>query len=324
MIKLRCAFWTVTSFLCAAALAACSGGGAGAPSIAPINGNQAPPPPPSGGTAPYTYTIGPGHVQKVLTAGETTAIKTNSPFDLTNAGGPVLKTVVSHDVDINCAATCWGTTGRGTAASFLRNLSTSNFIHIVDQYTGSTANGRYTVAADTSVKKTLPNPLMVSDLVTLVHDAAIAAKSTGYGNELHLFLPKGQDVCLSSTSCYSPDNPSTFAFCAFHNSVTFSDIGHVIFSVEPYQFVEATPSAAGCYLPGNAPNGVIDATSSTLSHELVESITDPDGDAWFNQLFGIEIGDECFTFRNLVQITATYYDIQSEYSNAAHACVNGV
>jgi hypothetical protein len=34
-----------------------------------------------------------------------------------------------------------------------------------------------------------------------------------------------------------------------------------------------------------------------LSHELVETITDPDGDAWYNtlnfSLFNQEIGDEC-------------------------------
>lgn len=315
MNRLRYAFWPVAVFLFAASLSACSGGGAGTPSVVPSNGNQ--PPPPGGGTTPYTSILGATHYQKVITS-QAPALASNSPLDLTFFGGPVLKTVVSHDININCTASCWGTAGRGTAGSFLRNLATSGFIHIVDQYTGTTSSGRYTVASDTNLAKTLPHTLMLSDLAPLIHDAAVAAKSAGYGNEEHLFFPKGQDVCIDSNTCYSPDNPPTFIFCAFHGSADFSDVGHVIFSVEPYQFVP------GCFVPGTTPSGVIDATSSTLSHELIESITDPDGNAWFNTVFGFEIGDECLGFRHLTQITATFYDIQSEYSNATHACVSGV
>jgi hypothetical protein len=73
------------------------------------------------------------------------------------------------------------------------------------------------------------------------------------------------------------------------------------------------------------PHGVIDATSSTLSHELVEVITDPDpGTGWFNTLLGIEIGDECSGFHYNDNISGVFYDVQSEYSNTKHACVNGV
>ena len=96
----------------------------------------------------------------------------------------------------------------------------------------------------------------------------------------------------------------------------FSDIGVVLFSVEPFQFVP------GCAV--DTPHGVIDATSSTLSHELSETITDPEGDAWFNQLFLLEIGDECFAFRDDDNISGEFFSIQPEYSNNAHNCVNGV
>jgi hypothetical protein len=42
-----------------------------------------------------------------------------------------------------------------------------------------------------------------------------------------------------------------------------------------------------------------DSTNDVLSHELFETISDPDGDAWWKAkpavtgLFGEEIGDEC-------------------------------
>jgi hypothetical protein len=35
----------------------------------------------------------------------------------------------------------------------------------------------------------------------------------------------------------APDNNATFAFCAYHSSVDFSDVGHVLYSVQPYQNV---------------------------------------------------------------------------------------
>ena len=84
-----------------------------------------------------------------------------------------------------------------------------------------------------------------------------------------MFVSRGQ-------ANYSPDNPATFAFCAFHASVNFSDVGHVLFTVEPFQNVP------GCAVGKPSPNGVlVDSTASVLSHQLIETITDPDGDAWW-------------------------------------------
>jgi len=132
-------------------------------------------------------------------------------------------------------------------------------------------------------------------LIAVVHDSAVAlgVTSGGYNHEFHVFLPAGIDTCFpGDTVCYSPDNPTTFAFCAYHGSVVFSDIGHVMFSVEPYQNVP------GCQAAPPNPNGMLaDSTNSVLSHETIETITDPDGDAWIadNSLIaaGAEIGDLC-------------------------------
>ncbi len=53
----------------------------------------------------------------------------------------------------------------------------------------------------------------------------------------HVFLPPGTDECFDNTYsvCYSPDHLTTWFFCAYHGFVDFPDIGHVIYSVEPYQ-----------------------------------------------------------------------------------------
>jgi hypothetical protein len=130
----------------------------------------------------------------------------------------------------------------------------------------------------------------------------------------HVFLPQGTDMCIDGTTCYSPDDFTRFVFCAFHGSVDFSPTLHVLFSVEPYQAV------VGCQIPGQTPNGVIDATASTLSHELIETITDPDLNAWFNGLTGNEIADLCSTFGSNQRLNRHDYFIQAEYSNAVRAC----
>ena len=119
----------------------------------------------------------------------------------------------------------------------------------------------------------------------------------------------------------------------YHGSVTFSDIGHVLLSVEPFQNVD------GCSVATPSPNGVlVDSTANVLSHETFETITDPDPPATFTDLlagnsgwlalnslteFGSEIGDVCenpFFQYNPVTLNGKSYEIQPEYSNKFHAC----
>ena len=239
------------------------------------------------------------------------------PADLSNpSDGKILTAVQSNNIYVNCSAICWG-----TPSTFLAHLALSNFIHVTDEYAHTTANNRYTVGAATYIKEPLPSTLTQTNILQLVHVAA-RAHGSGYDHVYHVFLPKGADVCLSATDCYSPNNTSTFVFCAYHASVDFKDIGHVLFTVQPYQNVQ------GCSVAQPSPNGpLVDSTSSTLSHELIETITDPDGDAWLAQNslvdFGAEIGDLCETpFGNYASFTLSgkSYTIQPEYSNKFHAC----
>jgi hypothetical protein len=260
------------------------------------------------------------------------------PGDLTYNGGAVVRVAEQHPVFLlpngKCPiATCWG-----NPEGFLRDQNISEFIHITDQYVGTTANNRYPVGRHTLMSyKPTPKtaPLTDADMMAIVHTVASASGQTGYAHIYHVFLPPGQDECfVMGGPCYSPDVPTTFVFCGYHSSVDFKDIGHVLYSVEPFQNV------AGCAVRPGTPNGqLVDSTNNVLSHETFETITDPDGTAWVNftsvALTFAEIGDECSFFVVLPTSPTTFagffdpsvatignhrYAVQPEYANNEHAC----
>jgi hypothetical protein len=248
------------------------------------------------------------------------------PGDLTYNGGAIVEFTESHDIYMlpkgSCpVATCWGNPER-----FLSDLGKSEFIHITDQYVGQRASNRYTLGQSASVSFTpSAKPLTDHDMQTVVHAVAAKTGQTGYAHIYHVFIPAGQDECFDSTFQICASN----VFCAYHGSVDFQDIGHVLYSVEPYANVD------GCQVKPGTPNGIlVDSTNSILSHELIETITDPDGDAWWNSnavgLFGEEIGDECqfvvfvpghaYSDPVIINVHGRKYALQPEYSNRDHGC----
>jgi len=252
------------------------------------------------------------------------------PDDMVYFGGKFLTGAKSHPIFVNTSscgtvATCWG-----NPVLFLNDLNNSSFIHITDQYVGTTLSARYPAGPTASANMPLfvSNVLGQNDILSIVHNAA-KNLGPGYGHIYHVFLPSGVDTCFDLTSvCYSPDNFSTFFFCAYHASVTFSDIGHVVFTVLPYQNVP------GCQVAPPTPNStLIDSTNSVLSHELIEAITDPDpSTGWISAssaaTAGFEIADICQPLGNFngqaldptVTLNGKKYELQLEYGNNYHAC----
>ena len=256
--------------------------------------------------------------------------------DVSYGGGPVLTFAVSHVIYLQplsgsqCTiAACWG-----DPEGFLRDLGRSDFIHDVDQYVGLYGGERYTVGFHATVNYSpQANPLLDTDIQAFVHAVAVKSGAAGYGHIFHVFLPPGQDECFDATfeTCYSPDNPAAFFYCGYHSSVDFPDIGHVIYTFQPYQNV------SGCQVqPGTVNGTLVDTADDNLNHETIESITDPDGDAWTNTesapYLGNEIADEC-AFFSYDASTGIYYSevpafligehtyaVQLVYSNAQHAC----
>jgi hypothetical protein len=257
------------------------------------------------------------------------------PADLEFHGGPTVQAMQHVAIYMNPNGTCTIAGCWGNPEGFLSDLGKSDFIHVVDQYTGTTADNRYTVSSTHVMINYKPNamPFTDADMRAVVHAVALALGTPdGYSNEFHVFLPPGQDECfnLGFKVCYSPDDLRTFFFCAYHGHATFADsVGHVLYSVEPFQ------DSFGCSSRPGTPNGQLaDSTNNVLSHEVFETITDPDGNAYWNSLdngiFGEEIGDECsfllFTQSGVffdpsdVMLNGKSYVAQPEYNNGQHAC----
>jgi hypothetical protein len=254
-------------------------------------------------------------------------------LDLVNQNhNPVLVSAQSHAIYVNNPPSHWG-----DPATFLTDLGSSDYIHLVDQYTGTSANHRYTLGTSFSTTYTIPanHTLTTDDIASIVHAAAQTGGS-GYSHIYHLFLPSGVDFCLNSSYCYSPDNDSTFFTCGYWGRTTFADsVGHVVFTVNPYQNIP------GCsVLPSTAANStLIDSTDTTLTYLMLGAITDPDGNGWIGFFLQASMGGSCQNYYLApgvdpfvaplsaysflypkVKLNGHSYTIQPGYSNQFHGC----
>ncbi len=246
--------------------------------------------------------------------------KIKYPADLVRKNGPIMKAAASFNIYVNCnkgGESCWG-----DPEGFQKNLADSRFASLLTQYTNSPSSA-YTFGGAFSVKyRTYTKLFYQDDLLAILH-AALArnGNQAGYAILYHIFLAKGTDTCFDrSRSCYSPDHPRTFNFCAYHESVAFKDVSkNVIVSIEPYQKVSFCASRAS-----DGAGALTNSTASTLAHETFESITDPGpAFAWFNFTFFSEVADLCETYQWKIPVRGTVYSLQPMYSNAYHACAAG-
>jgi hypothetical protein len=156
-----------------------------------------------------------------------------------------------------------------------------------------------------------------------------------------MFLPKHVESCFfpgatntSANQCTINNQPSA-AFCAYHSNVSANGL---IYANMPYPiYSSATGSTCGSdarFPVIEVPNGNKDADTevSPTSHEIMEAITDPNGNTWYDSS-GYENGDECAyvygatagTAGHLYNqvINAKHYLTQEEFSNLDFATTGG-
>lgn len=142
-------------------------------------------------------------------------------------------------------------------------------------------------------------------------------------NVFAVFLPRNVVSCFDGGTPCSDDY-----YCAYHTATTTHDGSHTFIWLNlPYDWADDWGCSSGIYPNGDEADAAIDV----LSHEYIESLTDPYGTAWWDDSSGDEIADKCdidygsslgsYNGSTYNQLIGTgHYETQLEYSNASHSC----
>ncbi len=156
----------------------------------------------------------------------------------------------------------------------------------------------------------------------VAHVLAARGLPRGTGDVYFLVMPDGLGSCESAgPSQCALGGPDNGGYCAYH---TIAD-------GVPYAVIPYTALPGHCQSQQPRPNASpADPTISALSHEHIEMVTDPFGNAWVGS-GGQEVGDLCVAMFgpavggsgsgawNQV-IDRHHYFLQDEWSNAAGSC----
>jgi len=244
--------------------------------------------------------------------------------DLTYNGGPVQHSPRTYVV-------FWGSSWKNSGGAlnsvgnvvdkYFRDVGSTSFENILTQYydgggrvQNSQAYGGYWIDSATPGYDYSCGGRTVQDSA-IQNEVNHAIASKGWPRDsanaiYYVYTPSGYYVNDGSGSC------SEQQFCAYHGYSTSS----LAYAAMAYPL-----SLSGCGVP-SYPNGSAqgDSLVSVTSHEQAEAITDPQLNAWYDAA-GYEIGDKCawdfsrgYTHLN----NGGTFEIQTEYSNASHSCVN--
>ena len=238
---------------------------------------------------------------------------------LTYYGGPVVSSL--HSIDVSYGSTSYLTGNAALITNFIGQYLGSGVMDWLSDYNTPTQSiGRGTSGGVVTI-----NPSGANN-GSKIHDsniqAELAAQITA-GNlpaptantSYALFFRLGQSICDSSGACSLVSG----GFCAYHGTMA---VGGVTFT---YQVMPDLTGTNGCGSGSDAQN-----TTAVLSHELVETITDPDvGFAtvlgpplgWYNNTKG-EIGDICNGLHGtFVGTDSVVYTSQTQWSNVTSSCI---
>ena len=212
-----------------------------------------------------------------------------------------------------------------TLQQFFGDVGGSSLYGVASQYYQTVNGANQNIANSASVGGTwtdtsaYPSGTLQDANVQSEVTKAIAANGwpTGIGDEYFVFLAKGENECMGSTCSFS-------TYCAYHGDFA-SGSSTVLYAAMPY----AGTDLSGCGIQNSSPdpNGAdTDAEISISSHELMETVTDPQLNAWFDAS-GAEIGDKCaYTYGATgangadLTINGHPYIVQEEFSNSALGC----
>ena len=264
--------------------------------------------------------------------------------DLVYYGGPVLQNVKVYSVN-------WGSHINATATSqlplFYADLVASTYFDWLSEYNTVGVNGhdgqpgssqgigRGTFAGSVTISPLLcsgtgsPNSCALSDAqVRAEINAQIAAgflpgptKGCDGSNDTVYMLNFDSSVQVALSASLLTCNQ----ICGYHGTGIYQGL-HYAYSVIPDFFAGAC-QGGGC---GTAPNTDLQNLTVLASHELVESVTDPEvglaasptsrPGAWHDATCG-EIGDICEHLLGTIHPSGTTWTVQQMWSNEVNDCI---
>jgi hypothetical protein len=125
-------------------------------------------------------------------------------------------------------------------------------------------------------------------------------------NHLGVDLPVDENgVYFVHTSADVRQQDFCVNFCAWHNSATVSFPGTPVTKDIKVAFVgNPNQCPAGCLVQDPSPNSnpAGDSMASFVAHELEESVTDPDDNAWHDNYFNENADLSVWTFGNYLPL----------------------
>jgi hypothetical protein len=251
-----------------------------------------------------------GAGQLGLDASGQTAQGGGAGSNMTYHGGPVQHIQKVFTIFWNPSGTPFPVGYQTTVNQFVQDLKDTTYYGIASQYNDSIGRISTTVVyggtwLDTT--NSIPNTsLSYSDLLAEVNRAMAAnAWTSGANSYFQVYTPSGVGTSLGSN------------FCGVHWFANPA-VGQIVFP------------QGGCFMSGPWPNGqTVDAAIDFSAHEILETVTDPLGTAWFSINSSGEIGDLCnFVFGaravdgSDLTLNGRKYIVQQEWSNADSACVS--
>ena len=223
---------------------------------------------------------------------------------------------------------------------------TQNVYSVADEYSGNNGQIHYNIQLGPVINDTDPLP---ADGCTLnsrdttgiyadgsgynacLDDAQLQAEvdSVTAANSLPhdlahiyvLYLPKGVESCFNPGSTTSTaggqactiNHQPTAAYCAYHSNTV--ELSSAVYANMVYP-IYASPTGFTCSSDARfpvvqSPNGNPDADTeiSPTSHEIIEAITDPDGQTGWGDSSGNEIGDDCaYIFGRTNGVPGAYFN----------------
>ena len=246
---------------------------------------------------------------------------------LTYYGGPVLSHIKS--VDVTYGAGSYAPYIGPYVATFTGQLLGSGVLDWLHQYSTPSVGGTGQSIGRGTYAGTYPITPAAADTGSRIKDSQVQAElaaqiaaghlpSPDANTSYALFFPHGEQICQGS-SCSGVAG----GFCAYHGTFTYGAVT-ATYQVMP-DMQPGSGLDTGC--GSNTPAG---NETSVLTHELVETITDPwvglattysPPLAWYDNTNG-EIGDVCNAQQGIfVGTDSATYTVQKLFSNAASDCI---